>query len=335
MNVVMQMIEDAIANGKEKAASWSPPVTATQPSPAEETPHWQKVASACGALADSLEVSESPRQKLAEMLALYEKVTEGGPEVSAATTTGTSLEPNQSGKAKDQPPTRVSLEGSKLPDTLHAAPGGVSQQKVALMKEAWLNKLASEGSVDPKVAFALVKKAQKEQKNVAGAVVKGLAIGPKGVAKQVINNALSKKAAEDSGAVINAGTEPVITPYGVGEKAPMPPNPKGRHLGSAEAVANATKGDLKNPDQDMAPYLDHTGSSNSDTVLSTQLDNTSSKDVKLASVKAYLNKWARESPDNAEKLAQAIQTHAPRSTALGDVASEHSLDDVYSALGGY
>ena len=333
MNTVLQMIDQAIAEGKQKVASWSPPVVSpvkeSSASLDDDIPTWKKVASACGALAQTLENEPVSRQKLAEMLALYEKVAEGAPIVSDCNLSGQSLGPNESGGASDQPPRKVVLKGSQLPDTMETPPGGSGEQKVAQVRAAWLAKLASEGKIASEVAEDLIKKASRED-NVVTSIAKGAIGGPKGLTKKLISDALNKHAAENSGAVITTGTEPTLSPYGLNEKVPTT-NPKSRHLNSPETVADATKGDLKEINQGMSPYLDHTVSQSNDSVLQTQLDNTFNQDIKIASVKALMNKWASESSTNAQKLSSAIQA-ATTKTALQQVTQGHSLDDVYSAL---
>ncbi len=331
MSVVTKMLEEAIEAGREKVAQWSPPSSKQlkEKVASDQTLDWRKVASACGTMAEALgQETPTSRQKVAELVALYEKLATQDPVVMESNVSGTSLDAGESGSATDQPPMRVALQGSKLPDTENDCPGGSEAMvdKIAQAKIAWLSKLAQESVVPTPVASQLIKEAEDSRKsNLANAVVKGALTGPKGAIKGVLNAAMNKSAAEDSGAIITAGTQPIMTPYDLGEVC-SPCNPKGHHLVSPESVAAASKGQLKEINAGVAPYLDQSVSQSNDSVLQSQLNHASSADIKLASVKTWLTKWASESSENQQKLTRAIKTAAAGNSALNQIATEHSED---------
>lgn len=107
-----------------------------------------------------------------------------------------------------------------------------------------------------------------------------------------------------------ANSVPMASGTEAGEGTPPGPSDSNRsHVQSVTAAINATKRDLKHSQVkgEMARYLNQPAMSvSNDSVLQTQLDNASSAGVKIAAVKALLEKWASESPDNQGYLAQAI-----------------------------
>lgn len=148
----------------------------------------------------------------------------------------------------------------------------------------------------------------------------------------------SKKEAQDPSSPqpsISAGTTPELQTQaepqlsqGSEAGSATPPGPsddKRRHVQSVEAAINATKGDLKHQQVkgEMSRYLDQDAmSASSDSVLQTQLDNTSSAGVKIAAARALLEKWANEDPQNKSKLAQVVERVKSANAAMGYPAGD-------------